>query len=225
MTDEERLAHERLIVEIKAIRDDRVVKSWWRELLQSSVVAALLTATVGSFGAGIVIARYQAQARRDELALADRKASAQEQQRAVEQALALLAEGEYHARGRYALTRRRFQADSVPPAEADALRRQREKIITSANDFDAVWPAKKKTLEGLLKRSFPLNADVRAKWTDSAAALEKFVQDARAEYDAYLKNPAVTVDKPPLSPEADSALRTAITNFTNAVERPAQREE
>jgi hypothetical protein len=224
MTDEERLQHERLIADIQKVRSEATRKGWWDGVLQSGLVTALLTAIVGTIGGGILVARYQARAHRDELALADSKAFVEAQQHAVERALTLLAQGEYHTRGRYALTRRPFQLKDKEPADAESLRKQRETIINGGNDFDAIWPAQEKTVESLLRQTFPNDTAVAEKWTAAALALDGFISGGRLEYEKYLRNAAVTVDLPPLSDNADAGLRRSISDFTTAVSQAMSRD-
>jgi hypothetical protein len=215
MTPEEQLEYERTIAQVLAIRNP--ARPLWREILSSSVAAALVTAIAGTLGAGILVAIYQTNARRDEQAMSDRKARAEARQHAVERALAVLAEGEYHARGMYAVTRRPFQVQSAAAFAASDLAQQRARIIGGRNDFDASWPAQKKTIAALLRQSFDAPSGVVTAWSDAASSLDRLLNGARKEYDDYLTNPASVVDKP-LPPDVDAEITAKIDAFTAAVE-------
>jgi len=217
MTPEEQLAYERSIAEILAIRNVEKPTPWWRELLASSVVAALVTAVAGTLGAGILVAMYQTNARRDEQAISDRKVRSEARQRAVERALSTLAEGESHARGMIAVTRRRFQIQNAAAFAAADLSQQRAKIVGGWNDFDASWPAQKKTISSLLRQTFDAQSGVVAAWNDVASSLDRLLARTTEEYDGYLSNPASVVDKA-LPPDFDAELRSKIDAFTAAVE-------
>lgn len=217
MTPEEQIEYERTIAEVLAIRNPAKRVPLWRELLSSGVVAALVTAIFGTLGAGILVNIYQTKARRDEQLLSDRKARAEARQRTVERALATLAEGESHARGIYAVTRKAFQVQEAADYARPSLIEQRAKIIGGRNDFDARWPAQKKIIASLLRQTFDGHPDIVTAWNAAAASLDNLLARAMDDYGAYLKNPATVVDKP-LPPDLDADLTTKIDAFTAVVE-------
>lgn len=189
-----------------------------RDILNSSVAAAVVTTVIGGIFGQIIVAQYQARQKGKESDLAAEKARAVSRKEIVGLAADIVAEGAYHARSQHVVALRMLEPVAAG-SEAAALAEQ-QKIIAARNDFVARWSRDKVKLGLLLRYNFGTEHGVRPAWDHCATSLDGLLKTASDEYNRIRGNPAIARANPRpnvLDPPARN-LDEALERFLAAVE-------
>lgn len=175
-------------------------RSAWAELLNSTVVVAVVTAMLGGYFANIAVQKFQEAARRREQDLAAYRQHIEKQQDVILRGYDLLADAVADADAIIDLTSRHMDLRNTLPDQRDALAKQRRDILARHNLVTETWSKENLKLGSLMAYYHPGVADVHAAWEKCCRAVDEFRACANEHYLQYRNDPRVTSDSKPVCP-------------------------
>lgn len=169
--------------------DERKSAGWFSQLLQllnSTVVVALVTVGVGGAIGNILFAKYQEGVNRRALENADAKTRIAQRGTSIEAAYELLSEGGQRAADLVDLTSLENQTINVDKKDLPKLEKQRTSVIDEDNAFNRKWNRERFTTRFRLSYYFHEHPPVKASWDRCVEALDALRDSADEIYQKYL---------------------------------------
>jgi signal transduction histidine kinase len=170
-------------------------KSKWKEALNSTVVAALVTVILGGWFSNWIVASYQKRDKEQERQIA-----------AASSAYRLLGEAHFRAGTLISLTLAFLQVANFEDAKKPSVQQRRDKIADDATDFRQRWEKEKYTIGLLLghdpgvhdawqKAERETESMLDAAQEKSKASREQSIDAEERHFDDAVKNLAVALDR------------------------------
>jgi hypothetical protein len=178
-----------LLAAIEALRKPAEQKAspWWSGLLNSTVLATLITVVVGGLFGKIIVASFQQRQQNNAIAQAQYRSFIGKQQEVVQSSIGIIGDAQYDVAGLLALTQPSFNVRDSHGRMSPALDHAREALITAHNDNIKKWNTEKYRTQVLLTYYFLGNVPVTTSWRDLVDAMDSLENCAQS---AYLAGPS-----------------------------------
>lgn len=197
-------------------------KPRWLQVLESAVVASLVTVTLGSIAGNLLVARYQKREERRAAEAAELSARLDKRGSVVDSTYALLADGGDAARLLVDLTEPDWQPGSKKEGpDRERVKEERKAMVRAISDFTRRWQKEKYTTGSLLSYYYDDDPDVRKGWRRCVETLDTLRRNANDVYQDYESK---TVPPQPVTSIAgESEFLESIEALTNALDTARQK--
>jgi hypothetical protein len=166
-----------------------------KDILNSTVLTALITVLLGGVLSNYIIANYQEHAKEHARELADRKELLKQQEEAAIAAYQLLGDAQFHAADNLSLTKTNMQPKNEPdPVKKKLLIERREKIKSDVTDFMKRW-TRQKYVTGMLLVGYFDDRSVQSAWNDAQSATDAMLLAAQNQNDDENRNALIITEE------------------------------
>lgn len=189
-----------------------------KDILNSSVLVALVTVVLGGIGGNYILHEYQERSKEKELALDDHKELVKRQEEVAINAFQLLGDAQY-----FAIALNKVAASPpltvLQPAQRELQEKNNVSIWSRSTGFLERWE-KEKTSTGMRLSYFYEGNDVRDAWTQVKDAGDQMLSSAvnRVQMRAASPGAALTQTSPQAGAEKQK-FDEAVTNLARVLER------
>jgi len=189
-----------------------------KDILNSTVLATLVTVVIGGIGGNYIVHGYQERSKQQERELDDHKELLKRQEEVAVNAFQLLGDAQY-----FGIALRKLASQQPPPggtpAQLESYHKQNELMFEHANDFLERWE-KEKTSTGM--RLLYFNDDtVGAAWTHVKDAGDEMLRSALTLVQIRMTNPAAPQpqSRPGATVHEEEKFNQAVDDLARALER------
>lgn len=162
-------------------------KSRVLEILESAVVASLISVVLGGWIGNLLIAHYQERLKEHEEQILTYKEHEAARQAAIVEALGVLGDVEYNSSALISLTQPYMQPENVAPGDRKALQALRNELASSARAFKSSWE-KRQLVAGLKLQLYC--PELAATWKAASSAANSVLSKSDEQYENYINDPA-----------------------------------
>jgi hypothetical protein len=190
-----------------------------KDILNSSVLVALITVVLGGIGGNYILHGYQERSKEKDQALDDHKELVKRQEEVAISTFQLLGDAQY-----FAIALNKVAASprlsALPPGQREMQGKNNVSIWSRSTDFLERWE-KEKTSTGMRLSYFSEGDNVRTAWTDVKVAGDVMLMAAVNRVQMRAARPSGS--PPQISPQAGVAEKqkfdNAVTDLARVLER------
>jgi hypothetical protein len=190
-----------------------------KDVLNSTVLATLITVVIGGIGGNYIVHGYQERSKQQERELDDHKERLKRQEEVAANAFQLLGDAHYFGIALRELANSVVPPPGLTPAQLESRQKHSALIFDRATDFLERWE-KEKTSTGM--RLVYFNDDsVGAAWEHVKDAGEAMLRPAWFRLEMRLVNPTAPQPQSPLGAKVPQELKfdEAVNELARALER------
>lgn len=189
-----------------------------KDVLNSTVLATLITVVIGGIGGNYIVHGYQERSKQQERELDDHKELLKRQEEVAINAFQLLGDAHYFGIALNTLAKS-VPPPSLTPTQLELQQKSNELIWSRSADFLERW--EKEKISTGMRLLFFYDDSVRAAWTHVKDAGDEMLLSALIHVQMRIANPAAPL--PPTSPRARAPEEQKFDDAVNELARALER--